>query len=317
MPYSSDSGKQYIAQFIDKINPAQVLDIGAGSGTYTAYKKPNQHWTAIEIWEPNVDRFNLCQLYEKVIIGDARTIDFGVYDLVILGDVLEHMTKEEAKTLLNKCRRSKHVIVSIPLGHYPQDEYDGNPYEKHVVDNWSKEDFVSWFGQPSQSHIESEIGVFVYQRLKICVNAISKNEAQFVKRFYESAKDADLIILADTGSTDGTADLARECGITVYDISIIPWRFDLARNAALALVPADVDVIVSLDLDEVLEPGWREEIEKVWTPETTRLRYKFDWGQGICFYYEKIFAKKGYRFHHAIHEYPRAALEMLSTLLVS
>jgi glycosyltransferase involved in cell wall biosynthesis len=146
--------------------------------------------------------------------------------------------------------------------------------------------------------------------MKICVNAISKNEAQFVKRFYESAKDADLIILADTGSTDGTADLARECGITVYDISIIPWRFDLARNAALALVPADVDVIVSLDLDEVLEPGWREEIERVWTPETTRLRYKFDWGQGICFYYEKIFAKKGYRFHHSIHEYPRPDLRI-------
>jgi glycosyltransferase involved in cell wall biosynthesis len=146
--------------------------------------------------------------------------------------------------------------------------------------------------------------------LKICVNAISKNEAQFVKRFYESAKDADLIILADTGSTDGTADLARECGITVYDISITPWRFDLARNAALALVPADVDVIVSLDLDEVLEPGWREEIERVWTPETTRLRYKFDWGHGILFYYEKIFAKKGYRFHHAVHEYPRPDLRI-------
>lgn len=146
--------------------------------------------------------------------------------------------------------------------------------------------------------------------LKICVNAISKNEAQFVKRFYESAKDADLIILADTGSTDGTADLARECGITVYDISIIPWRFDLARNAALALVPADVDVIVSLDLDEVLEPGWREEIERVWTPETTRLRYKFDWGHSILFYYEKIFAKKGYRFHHSIHEYPRPDLRI-------
>lgn len=141
--------------------------------------------------------------------------------------------------------------------------------------------------------------------MKIAVSAISKNEAGFVKRFCESAKDADLIVIADTGSDDDTVKIARECGATVYDICISPWRFDLARNAALALLPKDIDVVISLDLDEVLEPGWREEIERVWVlGETTRLRYKFDWGCGISFYYEKIFAKHGYRFWHPVHEYP-------------
>ena len=98
--------------------------------------------------------------------------------------------------------------------------------------------------------------------------------------------------------------MAEECEATVYDIAIKPWRFDKARDAALALIPGDFDVCISLDLDEVLEPGWREEIERVWTEETTRLRYKFDWGCGISFYYEKIFAKNGYYFRHAVHEYP-------------
>jgi glycosyltransferase involved in cell wall biosynthesis len=140
--------------------------------------------------------------------------------------------------------------------------------------------------------------------MKIAVSAISKNEVAFVERFMASCADADYVIIADTGSDDGTAKLARKCGAKVYDISVKPWRFDVARNAALALVPADVDVIISLDLDEVLEPGWREEIERVWKPETTRLRYLFDWGCDITFYYEKIFAKSGYRFHHPVHEYP-------------
>lgn len=143
-------------------------------------------------------------------------------------------------------------------------------------------------------------------RLKIAVAAISKNEAQFVKRFCDSAKDADLISIADTGSDDDTVKLAKECGADVHEICISPWRFDLARNAGLALIPKDIDVIISLDLDEVLEKGWREEIERVWIKgETTRLRYKFDWGCGISFFYEKIFAKNGYRFHHPVHEYPR------------
>jgi len=142
-------------------------------------------------------------------------------------------------------------------------------------------------------------------RLKIAVCAISKNEAHFVPRFCESAKDADLILIADTGSTDGLPEVAKECGAEVHHICITPWRFDLARNAALALLPRDIDIVISLDIDEVLQPGWREEIERVWVPGvTTRLRYLFDWGAGIAFYYEKIFARHGYFFHHPCHEYP-------------
>lgn len=142
--------------------------------------------------------------------------------------------------------------------------------------------------------------------MKIAISAISHNEEKHVKRFCDSAKDADLICIADTGSTDKTVEIAKECGVTVYDICITPWRFDLARNAGIALLPKDIDVVIALDLDEVMEPGWREEIERVWEMgKTTRLRYMFDWGCGIKFQYEKIFARHGYHFWHPIHEYPR------------
>lgn len=140
--------------------------------------------------------------------------------------------------------------------------------------------------------------------MKIAVYAISKNEEMFVERFCASAKEADLILIADTGSTDRTVELAEQCGATVANIAITPWRFDDARNAALALIPRDIDICVSLDLDEELQPGWREEIERVWAEGTTRLRYKFDWGAGIAFYYEKIHARHGYRWVHPCHEYP-------------
>jgi glycosyltransferase involved in cell wall biosynthesis len=140
---------------------------------------------------------------------------------------------------------------------------------------------------------------------KICVYAISKNEEQFVQRFCESAQDADLILIADTGSTDGTTAIGRSCGAEVHDICITPWRFDHARDAALALVPKDYDICISLDLDEVLELGWREEVERVWESGTTRLRYMYDWGGGLQFLYEKIHARHGYHWHHPCHEYPR------------
>ena len=139
--------------------------------------------------------------------------------------------------------------------------------------------------------------------MKIAVYAISKNESKFVETFCNSAKDADLILIADTGSSDDTVIKAKQCGAIVHDICISPWRFDKAREAALALLPRDIDVCISLDLDEQLEPGWREELERVWTKDTTRMRYKFDWGSGIVFYSEKIHARSGYVWKHPCHEY--------------
>jgi glycosyltransferase involved in cell wall biosynthesis len=142
--------------------------------------------------------------------------------------------------------------------------------------------------------------------MKIAVYAISKNEEAFVQRFCESAKDADLILIADTGSTDHTVEVARENYASVCNISVKPWRFDKARDTALALIPGDFDVCISLDLDEVLEPGWREEIERVWQPDTTRMRYQYDWGSGVVFYSDKIHSRHGYHWHHPVHECLRA-----------
>ena len=140
-------------------------------------------------------------------------------------------------------------------------------------------------------------------KLKICVYAISKNEEQFVKRFYESCKEADLVLLADTGSTDRTAEVAKECGIEVHNITVSPWRFDLARNVAICLIPNDVDVCVSIDLDEVLVPGWREEIERLWVKgKTNRMRYRYDWGNDVVFYYEKFHGRQGFLWANMCHE---------------
>lgn len=142
--------------------------------------------------------------------------------------------------------------------------------------------------------------------MKIAVYAIAKNEAKFAHRFCQAASDADLILVADTGSTDETVDELLAGGCCVKHIAINPWRFDDARNVTLALLPRDIDVCVSLDLDEELQRGWRAEIERVWTPETTRLRYGFDWGRGIQFQYEKIHARFGYRWRNPCHEVPVA-----------
>ncbi len=89
---------------------------------------------------------------------------------------------------------------------------------------------------------------------------------------------------------------------------IIPWRLDVARNESLKLVPDDCDVCVCTDLDEVLMPGWREVIEKNWTPQTKRGRYRYTWSfnedgsEGCVFDYEKIHARHDYQWIYPVHE---------------
>lgn len=52
--------------------------------------------------------------------------------------------------------------------------------------------------------------------MKICVYAISKNEEKFVKRWYESMKEADEVFVLDTGSSDNTVDELRKLGVNVF-----------------------------------------------------------------------------------------------------
>lgn len=110
---------------------------------------------------------------------------------------------------------------------------------------------------------------------KVCVYAICKNEEKFADRWMDSMGEADLVVVLDTGSEDGTAERLRARGAQVTVEQILPWRFDAARNRSLELVPEDVDLCVCTDLDEVFRPGWREALEQAWRPDCGRVSYRY------------------------------------------
>lgn len=144
--------------------------------------------------------------------------------------------------------------------------------------------------------------------MKVAVYTIALNEEQFVEPWYESAKDADYLLIADTGSTDNTVKWAQERGINVTNVVVKPWRFDMARNAALAALPLDIDYCIALDMDEVLLPGWRQELEHALEQGWTRPRYQYTWNwnedgtPGLTYGGDKIHTRVGYRWKHPVHE---------------
>ncbi len=113
--------------------------------------------------------------------------------------------------------------------------------------------------------------------MNIAIYAIAKNETSNAAEWTRSAAAADTLIALDTGSTDGTPELLRSLGVEVHEQRIKPWRFDTARNAALALVPEDVDMCLCLDLDERIRLGWREEVERLWNQGAHWISYRYIW----------------------------------------
>jgi tetratricopeptide (TPR) repeat protein len=124
----------------------------------------------------------------------------------------------------------------------------------------------------------------------------------------DSAGEADCVCVLDTGSTDDTVERLRARGAIVAQKRIVPWRFDAARNASLALIPPDTDVCCCVDLDERFRPGWRAALEAAWRPDTTRARYRYVWSflpdgrEGLVFWADKIHKYGVYRWTRPVHE---------------
>jgi glycosyltransferase involved in cell wall biosynthesis len=110
-------------------------------------------------------------------------------------------------------------------------------------------------------------------RMSVAVYAIIKNEGAHLDRMLASTKRADDVVIVDTGSTDDSVAIAQGHGATVHHATIVPWRYDTARNMALALVPASIDLCQRLDGDEVLSDNWRDVVDNL-DPVHCRWQYR-------------------------------------------
>lgn len=152
MPVSSPWGKLWVQRRVATLNDAKhifsILDVGVGVGTYSDLLRDTlpEHasWTGIEAWEPYVSHYALKAKYNNIIVQDAREISpwfWGMHRLAIFGDVLEHMSHEDAKTILDNRIITKSdllTLVCVPMLHLEQGAVFDNPYEVHTMENhWS------------------------------------------------------------------------------------------------------------------------------------------------------------------------------------
>jgi tetratricopeptide (TPR) repeat protein len=87
----------------------------------------------------------------------------------------------------------------------------------------------------------------------IGLSMIVKNEAATIRPCLASVRElVNQIVIADTGCTDDTCDIAREFGATIISV---PWDNNFANARNVALRSMSTDWVLVLDADEELDRG--------------------------------------------------------------
>ena len=139
----------------------KVLDVGAGNGLYGSMLRDiAERIDAVEAHAPYIESFNLEKIYDNVYNVDICDFELPVkYDLIIFGDVLEHIEADRAIALLNRLKDIEQIIIAVPY-QYEQGALYGNPYEVHKQPDLTKNIFLQRYTDYSYMFGDNKYGYF-------------------------------------------------------------------------------------------------------------------------------------------------------------
>lgn len=140
---SYNYGKVEVCAWVRENFPlnSSILDVGAGDGKWLfLLREYYQKFDAVEAFQPNL---RLLTGYHRTFHADIKDFKYNWYDLIIFGDVIEHLTVEDAQAVLEYAKpRCRDLIIAVPWL-YKQDEIYGNKYEIHIQDDLTPEKFAA------------------------------------------------------------------------------------------------------------------------------------------------------------------------------
>ncbi len=161
MPTSVPYCIPIIASVARQLRPASVLDVGVGFGKYGClFREYLDIWEAKSVddyaksrWRTRIDGIEATReyitplhrfIYDEIYIGDVLSIidTLGRYDVIVMGDVLEHFEKDVGNDLLDKLyEHTEHcLLLTFPPDCAIEHNVVGNPYEAHRS-TWNRADF--------------------------------------------------------------------------------------------------------------------------------------------------------------------------------
>lgn len=155
MPSSRYNVIPFVLDVVTYLQPRSILDIGIGFGKYgVLFREYLDIWQTDKPYNSRTVRLDgveafleyenpVWQVYDKVYKDNVMNIlpelSKTKYDLIFMGDVIEHFNKSEGEILLSQLNY-EHIILVTPLQVLEQDAVYNNTFEQHKS-GWTSHDF--------------------------------------------------------------------------------------------------------------------------------------------------------------------------------
>jgi SAM-dependent methyltransferase len=141
----------YTRELIQHSNCALALDVGCGGYSHLSQFRPQITTVGVDVFPEAIEKSKTNGSHDQYIVGDILTespesllsnVDGRKFDLVVLCDVIEHLSKKRGYELLEKCEQltSKYVMAKTPNGFLEQGPEFGNEHQRHLS-GWFPHDF--------------------------------------------------------------------------------------------------------------------------------------------------------------------------------
>lgn len=199
----------HIINIVCWLKPAKILDIGKGFGKYgfllheyagvntqarvdPAKMLKEQSQIDIDCVEIDDDLLlpHLTHFYNNIFKGSIIEVleDLPAYDLVIMIDIIEHLTKDEGKKVVEHFLRSNTtVLIATPLEFFEQHLFE-SIYEEHKS-HWSKEDFRQFNAQLTYMNSDGAGGLYLLSTNKIEIPGFGRSLANRCKRIVRAIRN--------------------------------------------------------------------------------------------------------------------------------
>lgn len=153
-----------------------ILDVGAGSGCYGKLLNHAQDKKligfylkiAVEAFQPNIDRYDLQSIYELVYNQNILDYEYKKQTQVcIMGDVLEHLTVDESKLVLERMKKYCIDVVVVVPWNYIQSSMEDGDFEEHKQSDLTPELMLSRYDGARPLFKNDKIGVYLFKNLTI------------------------------------------------------------------------------------------------------------------------------------------------------
>jgi hypothetical protein len=233
-------------------NGGSALVVGPFNEFWSGYLNNSIIIDAVENNVQTVAKSKTTPKYHKIINADIRGLLFNNYDLIILSDVINHMSVEDVQKMINYMRpRCREMLITVAWGNSQGSEIAGIPFNnKSIQKDLATETFLDRFPGFMPIYNDNNHSCYIKSQPAFSVIIPAHNEGTRIQTALlsiaeQTMKDYEVLVVCDN-CTDDT-----EKKVLDFGFKTIVGKFGSAGAARnIGLDRACGEYILFLDADD-------------------------------------------------------------------